>query len=118
MHRITLELVELLKAKAVIADGRPIYFFGDFDLAAFNVTWKVIFVVELNGIRSERNRTVEAAKDIDQPVSKDSVAVMPVIPKPDIYNIIYFVIQSVERTFLSFFQLLHYWLIRQSPDYK
>ena len=92
MHRIALELVELLKAKAVIADGRPIYFFSDFDLAAFDVTWKVIFGVELNGIRGERDGTVEAAKDIDQPVSKDSVAVMPVVPKPDMYNIICFVI--------------------------
>lgn len=118
MHRVALELVQLLKARAVIADGRPIYFFGDFDLAAFDVIWKVIFGVELNGIRGERDGTVEAAKDMDQPVSKDSVAIMPVVPKPDMYSIISFVIQSVERTFISFFQPLHHWLIRQSPKYK
>ena len=118
MHRVALELVQLLKARAVIADGRPIYFFGDFDLAAFDVIWKVIFGVELNGIRGERDGTVQAAKDMDQPMSKDSVAIMPVVPKPDMYNIICFVIQSVERTFISFFQPLHHWLIRQSPNYK
>lgn len=118
IHSVALELVGLLKAKAVIADGRPIYFFGDFDLAAFDVIWKVIFGVELNGIRGERDGTVEAVKNMDQPVSKDSVATMPAVPKPDMYNIICFVIQSVERTFLSFFQPQHHWFIRQSPAYK
>ena len=34
MHRIALELVELLKTKSAIADGRPFYFLGDFDLVA------------------------------------------------------------------------------------
>lgn len=92
--------------------------FGVLDLAAFDVIRRVIFGVELNGIRGERDGTIEAAKATDQPMSKDSVAIMPVVPKPDIYNIICFVIQSVERTFISFFQPLHHWLIGQSPNFK
>ena len=67
MHRVALELVELLKTKSAIADGRPFYyFFGDFDLAAFDVIWTVVYGMDLNAISRERNGVLERASDITQ----------------------------------------------------
>ena len=68
MHRVALELVELLKTKSAIADGQPFYFFGDFDLAAFDVIWTVVYGMDLNAINRERNGVLERANDATQPV--------------------------------------------------
>jgi hypothetical protein len=68
MHRVALELVELLKTKSAIADGRPFYFFGDFDLAAFDVIWTVVYGMDLNAINRERNGVLERANDVTHPV--------------------------------------------------
>ena len=118
MHRVALELVELLRAKAVIADGRPVYFFSDLDLASFDVIWKVVFGVDLNGVNGEREGIVNGAKDIKQPLSKDSVAEMPVVPRPEMYDTICFVIKGIEKTFTTYFQRLNHWLIRHGSVYR
>jgi hypothetical protein len=68
IHRVALELAELLKTKSAIADGRPFYFFGDFDLAAFDVIWTVVYEIDLNAINRERNGVPERANDVTQPV--------------------------------------------------
>lgn len=68
MHRVALALVELLKTKSAIADGRPFYFFGDFNLAAFDVIWTVVYGMVLNVINRERNGVLERANDVTQPV--------------------------------------------------
>lgn len=62
IHRVALELVELLKTKSVMADGRPFYFFGDFDLAAFDVIWTVVYGIDLNAINGERNGVLESQR--------------------------------------------------------
>lgn len=118
MHDVALELVELFRVKSAIADGRPVYFFADFDLAAFDVIWRVVFGTDLHVIRNERLGIMKRLKDITQPESKDAGAVMPVVPRPTMYEVIVFIIQSVEKSFTSFSQPLHHWLLRQRPAYK
>lgn len=118
MHRVALELVELLRAKALIADGPPVYFFRDLDLAAFDVIWKVIFGIDLHGVNGEREGIVNFAKDISQPPSKDSIAEMPMVTRPEMYNTICFVIKGIEKTFTTYFQRLNHWLIRHGPEYR
>jgi hypothetical protein len=68
MHPVALELVELLKTKFALADSRPFYFFGDFDLAAFGMIWTVVYGMDLNAINRERNGVPERANDVTQPV--------------------------------------------------
>lgn len=118
MHQVALDLVELLKTKASIADGRPFYFFDDIDLAAFDVIWKVVFGTDLNAVRGEREQVVSGAKDITQPTSKDSPAVVTVGAKPEMYQYIALLIQTVEKTFASFSQPLHHWILRQGTAYR
>lgn len=118
MHQIALELVDLLRTKSVIADGRPIHFFGDLDLAAFDVIWKVVFGVHLHGVRDERQGIVEGATVFSQPPSKDAVAVFAPVPRPEVYETVCFVIASIEKTFTTFFQRLNHWLIRHGPTYR
>lgn len=118
MHQVALELVELLKAKASIADGRPFYFFDDIDLAAFDVIWKVVFGTDLEAVRGEREQVVSGAKHITQPTSKDSPAVLTVGAKPEMYQYIALLIQTVEKTFASFSQPLHHWILRQGSAYR
>lgn len=118
MHRVALELVELLRTKAVVANGRPFYFFGDFDLAAFEVIWKVVYWIDLDAISRERNGIREGANEVTQPESKDSLANMPVVTKPEPYQIISFLIEGLERTFQSISQPLHHWYIRKTSAYK
>lgn len=65
MHRVALELVELLKTKPAIADGRPFYFFGDFDLV-FDVIWTVDYGIDLNAINRERNGVLEPTTSLNQ----------------------------------------------------
>ncbi|KAI0857699.1 putative cytochrome P450 oxidoreductase [Xylaria cubensis] len=118
MYRVTLELIELLRVRAAIADGRPIYFFEDLDLAAFDAIWKIVFGVDLNGVSHERQGIASITKSIKQPLSKDSVAEMPILPKPEMYETICFVIKGIEKTFTTYFQRLNHWLIRHGPEYR
>lgn len=118
MHQIALELVHILRVKADIADGRPVHFFKDLDLAAFDVIWKVVFGVHLHGVRNERQGIVEGAKHIEQRPSKDAVAVFANVPRPEVYETVCFVIASIERTFTTFFQRFNHWLIRHGPTYR
>ncbi|KAI3320947.1 putative cytochrome P450 oxidoreductase [Xylariaceae sp. AK1471] len=118
MYHVALELIELFRAKAAIADGRAIYFFGDLDLAAFDVIWKIVFGVDLNAVGGEREGIVHGAKYIKQPLSKDSIAEMPVLPKPEMYETICFVIKGIEKTFTTYFQRLNHWIIRHGPTYR
>ena len=67
MYRVAPELVELLKTKSAIADSRPFYFFGDFDLAVFDVIWTVVYGMDLNAINRERDGVLEKANDVTQP---------------------------------------------------
>lgn len=116
--RVALDVVELLKTKASIADGRPFEFFKDIDLASFDVIWTVVFGTNLEAVSGKREKVRKAAKGMLQPTSKDSLAVMPVTPQPEMLDCIASIIQTVEKTFASFSQPLHHWILRQRSAYR
>ncbi|KAF2271298.1 putative cytochrome P450 oxidoreductase [Westerdykella ornata] len=118
MHRVALELIELLRTKAKIAGGRPVYFFTDLDLAAFDIIWKVVFGNDLNGVRGEHEGILKGSGQIKQPMSMDSVAEMPMVPKPEMYTTVCFVIKGIEQTFTTYFQRFNHWLVRHGSAYK
>lgn len=118
MHHVALQLVELLRTKAQIADGRPIYFFSDLDLAAFDIIWKVVFGNELNGVRGQIEGIRGKIAGINQSESLDSIAEMPTIPVPEMYATVCFVIKGIEKTLTTYFQRFNHWLVRQGPAYK
>ncbi|KAM0809943.1 putative Cytochrome P450 [Seiridium cardinale] len=115
---VALELVELLKTKSLIADGRAFYFVDDFDIAAFEVIWKVAFGEDLDGVKSERNGILAGAECIIQPASIEVPAVFADATRPEIYNIVCFLLESVESTFKSMSQPLHYWFVRQRSTHQ
>lgn len=115
---VAVELVELFKTKSSIADGRACYFVDDFDIAAFEVIWKVAFGEDLDGVKSERDEILARTEYITQPESKDEPAVFADVARPDIYNIVCFLLESVESTFRSMSQPLHYWFVRQRSIHK
>ncbi|KAK7732687.1 hypothetical protein SLS63_004942 [Diaporthe eres] len=118
MYTSASELVDLLKEKATVADGRPFSCFEDFDLAAFDVIWTVIFGEKLQAVDGERRGVIECAGNIAQPDSKDELAFLPVLHKPDIYEAVSFFVKSVEKTLKSFNQPLHHWALRQMPAFR
>ncbi|KAL1865339.1 hypothetical protein Daus18300_007229 [Diaporthe australafricana] len=118
MYTCASELVELLKVKATVADGRPFSCFEDFDLAAFDVIWTVIFGEELQAVDGERRGVIECAGDIAQPKSKNELAILPVLHKPEIYEAVSFFVKSVEKTLKSFNQALHHWALRKMPAFR
>lgn len=118
MHTCASELVDLLKVKSGVADGRPFSCFEDFDLAAFDVIWTVIFGEKLQAVDGERRGVVERAGDLAQPNSKHELAILPVLHKPEIYEAVSFFVKSVEKTLKSFNQPLHHWALRQMPAFR
>lgn len=118
MYTCASELVNLLKVKAAVADGRPFSCFEDFDLAAFDVIWTVIFGEKLEAVNGERRGVIECAGNIAQPASTDELAVLPVLHKPEIYEAVSFFVKSVEKTLKSFNQPLHHWALRKMPAFR
>lgn len=121
IHRIAQDLVDLLRTKATIADGRPFYMFDDFDLAAFDIIWTVGFGTDLEATRKQRAQILKEAAlgSLTQPPSRDVLARMPEgLPVPDMYDVVSSLIKTVEKTFGSFSQPLYHWYLRQKPAYK
>lgn len=112
------ELVELLRVKARLADGRPFYCFEDFDLAAFDVIWTVIFGKNLQALDNERRGILEHAGEVVLPESQDELAVFPVLHKPEIYEAVAWFVKGVEKTLRSLSQPWHHWALRQLPSYR
>lgn len=112
------ELCELLRVKAEIAGGRPFYVFEDFDLAAFDVIWTVIFGRNLEALVTERKGILEHREDVVLPGSKDELAVFPTLRRPEIYEAVAWFVKGVEKTLRSLSQPWHHWVLRQMPAYR
>ncbi|KAJ4296102.1 hypothetical protein N0V88_004804 [Collariella sp. IMI 366227] len=121
IHRVAQDLVDLLRTKATIADGRPFSMFDDFDLAAFDIIWTVVFGTDLEATRKQHTQTLKEAAlgSLTQPPSRDVLAWMPErLPMPDMFDVVSSLIRNVEKTFGSFSQPLYHWYLRQKPAYK
>ncbi|ROV93886.1 hypothetical protein VPNG_09507 [Cytospora leucostoma] len=118
MYDCALELIELFKTKAAIADGRPFACQDDFDIAAFDVIWASNMGSKLNALEAQRAGILEAARSLAQPTSKDSPAALPIIPTPEIHRATSYFIHSIEKTLKSYSPPLHHWLLRWLPQYQ
>ncbi|KAA8642498.1 uncharacterized protein ATNIH1004_011443 [Aspergillus tanneri] len=118
MYRCALGLIDLLRAQAKMAGGRPFYCFDDFDVAAFELIWELVFGTNVDAIKNARNKVLCATSDTVQPPSLDSPARIPVIQKPDMCEAVSFFISTVAKSLKSVSQTWHLWYLRQQPVYK
>lgn len=118
MYACGLELIDLFKTKATIADGRPFACQDDFDIAAFDVIWASNMGSGLKALEAQRAGLLEAAGSLVQPSSKDTPASLPVIPTPEIHRATAYFIHSIEKTLRSYSPPLHHWFLRWLPQYK
>ncbi|THC93336.1 hypothetical protein EYZ11_007192 [Aspergillus tanneri] len=101
-----------------MAGGRPFYCFDDFDVAAFELIWELVFGTNVDAIKNARNKVLCATSDTVQPPSLDSPARIPVIQKPDMCEAVSFFISTVAKSLKSVSQTWHLWYLRQQPVYK
>jgi cytochrome P450 len=118
IYRCALGVIDLLRAQATMAGGRPFYCFDDFDVAAFELIWEVVFGTTIDAINNARNEVLCATPDTVQPPSLDSLARIPVIQKPDMCDAVSFFISTVAESLKSVSQTWHLWYLRQKPAYK
>ncbi|KAK9436895.1 Cytochrome P450 [Metarhizium brunneum] len=118
MHKYALELVELLKTKTVIARGRPFSVEEDFDLATFDIIWASVLGSDLNGVLNEHAGIQSGLDSVDQPESTDSPAVMPRVPRGQMFVAAEFFNMTMEKSLSSPFPTLQHWIWRQLPTYK
>ncbi|KAE8384251.1 putative cytochrome P450 oxidoreductase [Aspergillus alliaceus] len=118
VYRCALGLIDLLRAQAKMAGGRPFYCFDDFDVAAFELIWELVFGTNVDAIKNACNKALSATSDTVQPPSLDSPARIPVIQKPDMCEAVSFFISTVAESLKSVFQKWHLWYLRQQPVYK
>ncbi|KAJ3498608.1 hypothetical protein NLG97_g984 [Lecanicillium saksenae] len=116
--RCALELIELFKAQAATANGRPFECFHNFDVAAFEVIWEVVFGEEGGAINSAREDVLRARQTSSQPESLDSPAVLPAIEKPEMCKSVAFFITQIAKSLKSVAQTWHLWLLQNQPEYK
>ena len=118
VYKSALELVELWRLKASLADGRPFAAQEDFELAAFDAIWIAILGSELGGVRSEIETLQAEASSIELPKDKDHAVRLPSASRPDMYKAIAYLNSTVEGVMASPFPVWHHWFIRQSSQYK
>ncbi|OQD80318.1 hypothetical protein PENANT_c037G05587 [Penicillium antarcticum] len=118
MYRCALGLIDLLRAQAKMAGGRPFYCFDDFDVAAFELIWELVFGTNVDAIKNARNKVLCQTSDTAQPPSLNSPARIPVIQKPDMCEAVSFFISTVAKSLKSVSQTWHLWYLRQQPVYK
>lgn len=117
IHKSSLELVELWKEKALLAEGRPFAVQGDFEIAAFDAIWVAILGSEVGGIRADIKalKTVQATNLSD---SEEEAAILPSAPRSDLYEAIAYLNHSLEKIITSPSPTWHHWFIRQTAQYK
>lgn len=118
MYRCALGLIDLLRAQAAMAGGRPFRCFDDFDVAAFELIWEVVFGTTVDAINNARSEVLRVIRDTVQPPSLDSPAQMPVIRKPDMCDTVSFFISTVAKSLKSVSPTWHLWYLRRQPVYK
>ncbi|KAM3537526.1 hypothetical protein ARSEF1564_009558 [Beauveria bassiana] len=116
--RCASELIELFRAQAATANGRPFECFHNFDLAAFEVIWEVVFGEEGGAINNARGDVLHAGQTRAQPESFDSPAVLPTIEKPEMCNCVAFFITQIAKSLKSVGQTWHLWFLQNQLEYK
>lgn len=118
MYQCALGLIELLRAQAEMAGGRPFPCFEDFDVAAFELIWEVVFGTPGKAIKNTRNEVLRASRDTIQPASLDSLAQLPAIRKPEMCENVSFFISTVAKSLKSVFPTWSLWYLRQQPIHR
>ncbi|KAJ5595530.1 cytochrome P450 oxidoreductase [Penicillium hispanicum] len=118
MHKAGMDLVELWRLKADIADGHAFFVQEDCELATFDAIWAAILGSELNGVRDEIRQIRAKASSVKQAQDKDVVASIPAVERGEMYNAAYYFNLTVEKTLTSPAPPLHHWILRQTPTYK
>ena len=118
MGKSAAELVELFRTKTDIAGGRPFPVSEDFELATLDVIWAAVLGSDLGSVPDELDGLRKAAATVRQPPSLDDVAVMPAVPRSDMYRAAEYFNLSIEKTLTSPLPQWHHWLLRQMPQYK
>lgn len=118
MYQCALELIELLRAQAEMAGGRPFSCFEDFDVAAFELICDVVFETPSEAIKNTRNEVLRASQNTIQPVSLDSLAQLPAIRKPELCENVSFFISTVAKSLKSTFPTWSLWYLRQQPIHR
>ena len=118
VYKSALELVELWRLKASLADGRPFAAQEDLEVAAFDAIWIAILGSELGGVRSEIQTLQAEASSIELPKDKDSAVRLPSAIRLNMYKAIAYLNSTVEGLMASPFPVWHHWFIRQSSQYK
>ncbi|KAI3397319.1 hypothetical protein diail_10976 [Diaporthe ilicicola] len=101
MHRTAEQLVELWRARARVADGRPFWAQGDFKISTYDVIWKALLGSEVKAVNSEREAVLERAHAIAQPDSKDEPAEMAVAPMREEYEAGTYFVDLIPATLMS-----------------
>lgn len=117
MYQCALGLIELLRAQAEMAGGRPFPCFEDFDVAAFGLICEVVFGTLGKAIKNTRNEVLRASRDTIQPASLDSMAQLPTLRKPEMCENVSF-ISTVAKSLKSVFPTWSLWYLRQQPIYR
>lgn len=118
MYRCALELIELLRAQAKMAGGRPFPCFEDFDVAAFELIYEVVFGAPGEAIKRTRDEVLTASEETIQPVSLDTLAYLPSIRKPEMCENVSFFISTVAKSLKSMFPAWSLWYLRQQPIHR
>ncbi|KAH8756468.1 putative cytochrome P450 oxidoreductase [Hyaloscypha finlandica] len=118
MYQCALGLIELLRAQAEMAGGRPFPCFEDFDVAAFELICEVVFGTPGETIKNTRNEVLRASRDTIQPASLDSLAQLPAIRKPEMCENVSFFISTVAKSLKSVFPTWSLWYLRQQPIHR
>lgn len=118
MHRAALELVDLFKVKAQVADGRPFWVAEDFKIATFDVIWMAMLGSELHGIHEERQAVLLGARTLPQPPSKDEEANLATAEKSEEWHAGCYFLSLIPATLRSPIpRLAHLWY-SFSPTWK
>lgn len=118
MYRSALELLELLRTKITIADGRPFFIGEDFELACFDAIWATTLGSDLNSVVDELVGIRTGAAAIKQPDSKDAAASLPKVAHGQMYLAQDHFHGTIEQILNLPLPELHHWVLRQFPSFK
>ena len=118
MYQCAMELIELLRAQAEMAGGRPFSCFEDFDVAAFELICEVVFGTPSEAIKNSRHEILRVSRGTIQPASLDSLAQLPNIRKPELCENVSFFISTVAKSLKSVFPTWSLWYLRQQPIHR
>ncbi|KAK8079183.1 hypothetical protein PG994_002990 [Apiospora phragmitis] len=120
MYHYALGVVELFRAQAAVAGGRPFAGFDNFDVAAFELICDIVFGTPGSAIEDARREVVRASRDktVAQPASLDSVAQLPIVQKPEMCSDVSFFISTIAKSLKSLFPPWSLWYLRQQPLHR